>query len=983
MASEKLTPSMATEKANPNMLPQLPFQGRPPPEADTLSVMSKTSRASHRQSGGMPRRPRSTYRRHQSDYSLNTATPRAMSRYSTMDFSRVEDPLMMGKIIARRATLLGWFEEQARGARNDESSFSCVAVKGPDLQYDFVPKDAATSPLAAAVTTLNEAAVMSMISEVATKVIDEISPEQKFVMIESSGARIPVVARLKDVYTGLAHTSSYCIVREEKLILIWSHEPGMLLNVAHEVERQLFELGNISDDENMAMPPYLGSPDPESHYSSRSASFIRGGLDEKNEVYMKAVALEEGADNNDAEDIEANVAPRTTSRIHSIKIGLAIMLVIITQFLGVAKLLEQYFWDGHYLRFILVVTIPPLALFSLFFFINIVTGLFQLFIPASMCLKNTKFHSAIKPNPKRHTDYQLPHITVQMPVYKEGLKGVIVPTMVSVMKAIQFYEEAGGTASVFINDDGMQCIQPELAEARKQYYRENGIGFTARLPNRKAPAGGRWPWSSKPAASEESTGDIESLSPQEMSNRLQFERKGKFKKASNMNYGLAFSIRVEDELNRLQQLECQRRNCSHEDLTADDDDELYEQALERMLAADKGQTWAEGNIRIGELLLLIDCDTRVPEDCLLYGALELHESPEVAIVQHGSGVMQVAHNTFENGITYFTNIVYTAIKYGVGTGDVSPFVGHNAFLRWKALQSIAFVDASDGQTKWWSDAHVSEDFDISLRLQMQGMTIRLATYHHGGFKEGVSLTLYDELTRWEKYAYGCNELVFHPFYQWIYKGPVTRLFLRFLWSNMPVTSKVTITAYIFTYYAIASGMFLTAVNYVAVGLFNDELDHVYQPSWGIWFSLVVVFNLFGSVAFSMARHQLKEENFWRAILQAIKWLPFLVVFFGGISLNCAKALLCHAFGINIEWASTAKEMGPTGFYIGIQQIVKQFKWTWCICLVLAAAMIYFAVGAPWGWTIKPGSDPMATWAVVPLSIQICSATFLPFFLGLN
>ena len=26
-------------------------------------------------------------------------------------------------------------------------------------------------------------------------------------------------------------------------------------------------------------------------------------------------------------------------------------------------------------------------------------------------------------------------------------------------------------------------------------------------------------------------------------------------------------------------------------------------------------------------------------------------------------------------------MVYTSIKYGVGTGDVAPFVGHNAFLR--------------------------------------------------------------------------------------------------------------------------------------------------------------------------------------------------------------------------------------------------------------------------------------------------------------
>lgn len=106
--------------------------------------------------------------------------------------------------------------------------------------------------------------------------------------------------------------------------------------------------------------------------------------------------------------------------------------------------------------------------------------------------------------------------------------------------------------------------------------------------------------------------------------------------------------------------------------------------------------------------------------------------------------------------------MYSSIKYGVGSGDVAPFVGHNAFIRWKALQSVAFFDKSDGQTKWWSDTCVSEDFDLSLRLQMSGMIVRLATYHGPEFKEGVSLTLYDELTRWEKYAYGCNELLFNP-----------------------------------------------------------------------------------------------------------------------------------------------------------------------------------------------------------------------------
>jgi hypothetical protein len=38
----------------------------------------------------------------------------------------------------------------------------------------------------------------------------------------------------------------------------------------------------------------------------------------------------------------------------------------------------------------------------------------------------------------------------------------------------------------------------------------------------------------------------------------------------------------------------------------------------------------------------------------------------------------------------------------------------------------------------------------SSRLQVKGNIVRLASYHGDGFKEGVSLTLYDELNRWEK-----------------------------------------------------------------------------------------------------------------------------------------------------------------------------------------------------------------------------------------
>jgi Glycosyl transferase family group 2 len=82
---------------------------------------------------------------------------------------------------------------------------------------------------------------------------------------------------------------------------------------------------------------------------------------------------------------------------------------------------------------------------------------------------------------------------------------------------------------------------------------------------------------------------------------------------------------------------------------------------------------------------------------------------------------------------------------------------HPSCLRWEALQDASFIDPADGEHKIWSESNVSEGFDMALRLQLKGYSIRWASYSNGGFKEGVSLTCDDELNRWEKYAYGCNE----------------------------------------------------------------------------------------------------------------------------------------------------------------------------------------------------------------------------------
>lgn len=49
---------------------------------------------------------------------------------------------------------------------------------------------------------------------------------------------------------------------------------------------------------------------------------------------------------------------------------------------------------------------------------------------------------------------------------------------------------------------------------------------------------------------------------------------------------------------------------------------------------------------------------------------------------------------------------------------------------------------------------------------------------------------------WHRYAYGCSEMVFHPFYKWPTKGPFTPLIGTFLGSGMQLSSKISVFAYI-------------------------------------------------------------------------------------------------------------------------------------------------------------------------------------------
>lgn len=82
----------------------------------------------------------------------------------------------------------------------------------------------------------------------------------------------------------------------------------------------------------------------------------------------------------------------------------------------------------------------------------------------------------------------------------------------------------------------------------------------------------------------------------------------------------------------------------------------------------------------------------------------------------------MSHDYFENAMAFFTRTIYNAIMLSVSGGDISPLVGHNAFLRWGLMKDCAF-QVADGKTRYWSETHVSEDFDIAIRFQVPVMPI--------------------------------------------------------------------------------------------------------------------------------------------------------------------------------------------------------------------------------------------------------------------
>jgi len=273
-----------------------------------------------------------------------------------------------------------------------------------------------------------------------------------------NGLAVQIVPTVEALATARTHQFAACIASENMLV-VWDDDAVNMLQRAKSIEWELIQLLWTTDANTR-----------DSRFSSKIN--LAANLNEK-EV------------DDDASLENAAPKPRPTMFINTILVSISLCVIIGTLGLGLRQIIielmiEKGFVQNPYTRFAFLAFTPIWMFFGMFFFNVLITNIAEIIGPIQQMNINSKHYSATcVPRLTKN----LPHVTIQCPVYKEGLAAVIAPTIQSIKKAISTYELQGGSANIFVNDDGLQLANEELRTERIQFYADHGIGWVARPPH--------------------------------------------------------------------------------------------------------------------------------------------------------------------------------------------------------------------------------------------------------------------------------------------------------------------------------------------------------------------------------------------------------------------------------------------------------------------------------------------------------------------
>lgn len=634
----------------------------------------------------------------------------------------------------------------------------------------------------------------------------------------------------------------------------------------------------------------------------------------------------------------------------------------------------QLFWTYWLIeKNIYFIPLVPISfVFTAFFIFYTLNITYNILSPKYWTEINTKYLSFRPCKTIQQEEYstQPQKITVQIPVYTEDFEKVIKKTLENVLEICRYYNNhpTNNTVemNIFINDDGLNVIPETEKQKRIDYYNETLEIFYI--------------------------------------GRAKENRKGRFKKASNMNFCLnqlkycnktILSLaelgggEEEDE----QQQPTKKWICNPRRSSVTTTDEWksppasphkssisslsssspyapfsvssFSKRTSNMAVMSHNHKYlykTNTHFQLGNYILLLDCDSKITKNKIFELMKEFQPGcqggqPPV-FIQMNTKTMYVGKSHWEKVIGHFTNSIYNnSFLYSCASGLPSPLVGHNCILHWDVIDKI-YNSSPDDETRYveyWDETKVSEDFVMSLNLQFNGYYGRYI-YYDCGFEEGVTLNVMDEISKFSKYAYGINELIFHPVKDWGRNGVFTEIFTKFFMTNqIDAYVKYSVVSYIGCYYSLAFSQLFSLMNYY-LWEWNSTYRTYTEDNLNSIIVLVGVFSVAGTISNIVVsvKHADETTTTTTALIQSVKknvyYSVFLTWFFSGLSYHFMTVILGHFFSRNNSWKTTNKEEDVSSRYLyWMVERIAQYKWMylWCMGLLVQIYLLYFTENEEW------------------------------------
>jgi len=511
-----------------------------------------------------------------------------------------------------------------------------------------------------------------------------------------------------------------------------------------------------------------------------------------------------------------------------------------------------------------------------------IASIFKCFIPAAAFKTNTKYCSII-PERKSEADQWL-EVTIQIPVYKESLLEVLMPTLKSCQASRDYYQRksGGGRCNIVVCDDGMMNFLKDNFAAAEMLWETicQSKGRILKLGKLIK---------SVPRASRRHLKGLRSKHVYEVFHRMLYyyhydigfvarstiDRRGKFKKASNLNTHLRLALGAAQ-------------------LQADEEAFTFEEALRNESHNEDGSRYIMfGNdVKLGHLICINDADARMAESVILKTVPEFLNDKSLGFTQHATKTMneQRKESYYTRLLTVYTDALYQGhFLLSSILGCHPPLVGHSIFLRTEAVQQcgrmrnlrsaqrwlrniglpflpvdqVGFSNLSSAnRIEYWSESHVSEDFELMIHLYNLGFNGRYCAYPDCEFQEGITRTFDEEAGRHRKFALGAHELVFNTFQDMIGQGIFTPIFRTFMSCDIPSYYKVFLTAYLCSY--ASGGAYLIVFAAAAIlRLLDQEAEsrtlYAFSPA-GIIILNFIIYYVIGYITFLISLIRMHTIN---------------------------------------------------------------------------------------------------------------------------